>query len=307
MIKIIIFGNQQISIECIKILTKIKDVELLAVVGCESQQDSLFGYPSVKEYCQKSGISYYNPTKLDNQFLELIRNLKPDLCFSIYYRNIFSQEYILVPPMGFINVHPSLLPKYRGPVPTLWAILNDEKKVGVTLHYIDSGIDTGDIIAQIGCEIPKEITGYELNNLLMGKGIELFRQQLPLILKNENRRVKQNHVSATYFGPFSQKLRIINWYLPVEEISRQIQALTSPYSGAKASIADKEILFWKTQIVEYSKEKLSGPGKIIKVEGDEFVVSGIDGFLMIKDFEILDSSKSDKDKYIKIGNSFNLF
>lgn len=306
MIKVIVFGNQQISIECIKILTKIKEVELMGVIGCENQQDRLFGYPSVKEYCQKSGVSYFNPNRLDNQFLELIRNLRPDLCFSIYYRNIFSPSYISVPSMGFINIHPSSLPKYRGPIPTFWALLNNEKKTGVTLHYIDSGIDSGDIIAQIDCEIPKEITGNELNNLLIEKGAELFREQLPFILKKENKRIKQNHVNATYFGPFNQKLRIINWYLPVKQINRQIQALAKPYCGVKASIIDKEIFFWKAQVVEYSKEKLSGPGKIIKVQSDEFMVSGVDGFLMIKDFEIAETSRSNKNKYIKIGNSFNL-
>lgn len=304
--KIIVFGNQQIAIDCIKILINTKDVNLLAVVGCERERDSMFGYPSLKKFCQENNIVYYNPEKLNSQFLEIIKGLKPNICFSIYYRNIFSPDYISVPSMGFINIHPSLLPKYRGPIPTFWALLNNEKKVGVTLHYMDSGIDTGDIIAHIDYEIPKEITGYELNNLLIEKGVRLFKKQLPLILKSENKRVKQTHEIATYFGPFNQKLRTINWYLPVEQINRLIQALTKPYGGAKASIIYKEIIFWKAQIVEYSKEKLSGPGKIVKVQNDEFMVSGVDGFLMIKDFEILKISKINKDKYIKIGTSFNL-
>lgn len=304
--KIVVFGNQKIAIDCIKILKNTEDVNLVAVVGCERSRDSAFGYPSLGKFCQENDIIYYNPEKLNNQFLKIIRQLNPDICFSIYYRNIFSQDYILVPPMGFINIHPSSLPKYRGPVPTLWALLNNEKKAGVTLHYIDSGVDTGDIIAQIDCEIPKEITGHELNDLLIEKGVELFKKQVPLILENKNKRIKQIHVNATYFGPFNQKLRVINWYLPVEQINRQIQALTRPYSGAKASIIDKEILFWKAQVAEYSKEKLSGPGKIIKVQNDEFMVSGVDGVLVMKEFEMVESSKSNRDKYIKIGNSFNL-
>lgn len=304
--KIIVFGNQQIAIECIKILTNTKDVSLLAVVGCEIERDRVFGYSSLRKFCQENNIIYYNPKKLDSQFLETIKGLKPDICFSIYYRNIFGPGYISIPPMGFINIHPSLLPKYRGPIPTFWALLNKEKKIGTTLHYIDSGIDTGDIIAQIDCEIPKKITGYELNNLLIEKGVELFKKQLPFILKNENKRTKQNHVNATYFGSFNQKLRAINWYLPIEQINRQIQALTRPYGGAKSSIIDKEIILWRTQVVGYSKEKLSGPGKIIKVRDNEFIVSGVDGFLAVKDFEIIKSLEDDKDKYIKVGNSFNL-
>lgn len=302
--KIVVFGNQQISIDCIKILKNTKDASLMAVVGCERSRDSAFGYPSLRKFCQENNIIYYNPEKLNSQFLEIIKELKPDICFSIYYRNIFSQDYILVPPMGFINIHPSLLPKYRGPIPTFWVLLNNEKKTGVTLHYIDSGIDSGDIIAQIGYEIPKEITGYKLNILLIEKGVELFRKQLPLILKNENKRVKQAHVNATYFGPFNQKLRTINWYLPVERINRQIQALAKPYSGAKSLILDKEMLVWKAQVVSHSKRDLSGPGKIIKTYNNEFIVSGVDGFLLIRDFELLKISKDAQSEYLKAGNKF---
>lgn len=306
MVKIVVFGNQHILIESIKILFEIKDVNLVAVVGCENEQDKMFGYSSVKEFCQKNSIPYYNPRKLDNQFLNLFAILNPDLCFSIYYRNIFTPDFISIPSMGFINIHPSLLPKYRGPVPTLWALLNNDKKTGVTLHYIDSGIDTGDIIAQDDYDIPKQITGYDLHVALMEKGIQLFKRQLPLILKNKNKRTKQNHGNATYFGSFNQRLRIINWYVPVEKVNRKIQVLTKPYSGAKSVILDKEIVLWEAKIVTHSKQKLSGPGKIIMAKGREFVVSGVDGFLLIKNFELVDVSKKSENKYIKVGNSFNL-
>lgn len=300
--KIIVFGNQQIAIDCIKILASTKDVNLLAVVGCERERDGRFGYPSLKKFCQENNIIYYNPEKLDNQFLEIIKELDPDICFSVYYRNIFSPDYISIPPMGFVNIHPSLLPKYRGSVPTFWALLNNEKEIGVTMHYIDRGIDSGDIIVQTKHKIPENITGFELNNIMVREGLTLFRKQLPLILMGKNKRVKQNEASATYFGPFSKKLRVINWLSPIEQIKRKVQALTKPYSGAKSFILDEELIIWEVEILKAYKKNLFDLGKITEVRNNGFVVSGVDGFLLIKDFEL--SNSQNISKYIKIGNSF---
>lgn len=300
--KIIVFGNQQIAIDCIKILTNTRDVNLLAVVGCERERDSVFRYPSLKKFCHENNIAYHNPKKLDNQFLELIKNLKPDLCFSIYYRNIFSPDYISIPPMGFINIHPSLLPKYRGSIPTFWALLNNEREIGVTMHYIDSGIDSGDIIAQVKCRIPQDITGFELNSMMAKKGVELFRKQLHIVLGSKNKKVKQVEALVTYFGPFTQNLKIINWSLPIGQIKRQVQALTKPYGGARTFILDRELIIWEAEILKTSKNNLSGQGRIVEVHSNKFIVLGVDGLLLIRNFELLNSQNINK--YIKIGNSF---
>ena len=306
--KIIVFGNQQIALDCIKILINIKDVNLLAVVGCKTKQDISVGYPSIKEYCARNNILYYNPEKLDENFLKVIKILKPDLCFSIFSKKYFSQNYLSMPPMGFINVHASLLPKYRGPTPVIWALVNNEDKVGITLHYLDKEIDTGDIIGQSEIKVPKNISGYDLKPIITKKGVQLFKRELPLILKGTNKRVKQNHANATYYGQYSSELKIINWFLPVKNISRQVQALTKPYDGTKAFILDKELLIWKAKVIRYSKKKLSGPGKIIKVYTDgKFIVSGVDGHLLIEDYQWLSALENEPSKYIKVGNKFKLY
>lgn len=306
--KIVIFGGQQITIDCLEILRRNKQVKIIAVVGCERKEDRIYGYPSIKDYCQKNHLLFFQPDKLDKNFLKLFKNMDPDLALSLYYRSVFQKSFLSVPPMGFINIHPSLLPKYRGPVPSLWALLNNEKVTGVTLNYIDEGIDTGDIIEQITFKIPGSITGFELNNKLMKAGVKLFHEQLPLILSERNKRIKQDNSQATYFGPFHSDLRKINWFSPTEKIIRQILAFTKPYSGAIAYILEKEIIIWKARKISLSKQTLSGPGKIVRVLKDnQFIVFGVNGCLLIKDFEIIGIPKNTYHRYIKIGNRFALW
>ena len=305
--KVVVFGNQQIALDCVSYLRKDTKVNLVSVVGCESAKDKEVGYPSLRNHCRKMDVLFYNPPKLDSNFFKLFKSWKPDLCFSIYYRNIFKNNYLSAPPMGFINIHPSLLPKYRGPVPVLWAVFNNEARIGVTLHYIDKGIDSGDIITQASIKVPKNATGHELNSLVSKKGFELFKRQFPLILAGKNKREKQDHSQATYYGPFKSELAEINWFLPTAQVVKRIKMFTKPYKGASASLFSKRMLIWSAKVVNLSKKRLTGPGKIIKVNKDRsFVVSGIDGYVLVDDYEVLER-KTNVNKIIKSGNRFDLF
>lgn len=304
--KVVIFGNQQIAIDCLNILKKRNDVWIAAVVGCEKVEDYDFGYPSLRQFSIRNNLTYYNLQRLDGNFLKIFKKLKPDLCFSFFYRKIFKPDFLSIPPMGFINIHPSLLPKYRGPVPTLWALLNDEAEVGVTLHYIDSGIDTGDIIAQSRIKSLRLTSGYKLLKKLMKEGTLLFKRELSSILAGTNTRVKQNHHQASSFGQFHEKLRIIEWRQPINKVLRRIQAFTKPYIGARSYIQNQEIIIWKARLTKLSRKRLSEPGKIIKVKGAQFIVSGVDGFLLVIEYTLPKTLDRDIGKYIKPGNKFDL-
>lgn len=303
---IAVFGSQQITIGCLEILKKNKSCNIAAVIGCEKPDDKNYNYPSIKEYCKSNNFLFFQPVKLNDDFLNMFKSWNIDIAFSIFYRNIFSQNFISIPKMGLINIHPSLLPKYRGPVPSLWAMLNNETETGITIHYVNDGIDTGDIIKQIPYKIPFDITGYELNNQLMKMGIKIFNDQLPLILMGRCKRIKQDHSKATYFGPFNQNLRKICWYLPSQSIINQILAFTKPYSGAVTYISGMQVIIWKASKRKLSKRKLNGPGKIIKVlNNNHFIISTVDGFLLIEDYEIKGVPKNLNYKYIKPGNKLN--
>ncbi len=282
---VIVFGNHKIAINCTEILLKTKDIRIVKVVGCEIDRDKELGVPSLEEYCKKKSIPYIHANNIDQSFIKSLKKLQINFCFSFYYRKIFKKEFLTLARYGFINIHPGLLPRYRGPVPSMWALLNGESIVGTTIHYIDQGIDTGDIIAQKKFLINESISGFELNNKLIDEGIKLFKKTLPQILSNKAKREKQNHSIATYYGAFNNSLRIINWYAPKTDILNKIRTFREPYAGTSAEIDGEHLIIWSAEIAKESKIKLQGPGKIIKTFKDgSFVVSTVDGFLKVTNY-----------------------
>lgn len=307
MLKVIIFGNQQICVDCISVLNKNANIEVSCVVGSELERDIKFGYGSVRDFCRSKKIKFYNPEILDQNFLNEIKKYNADLCFSVYFRKILNQNYIDYPKMGFINMHPSLLPSYRGPAPTMWALIKGERMTGMTMHYIDVGIDTGDIIAQKKINIPRGITGFELNTLVMNKGVELFKEQLPKIINKKNKRIKQNHKIATYFGSFVPSVAQIQWFDNKDTIQNRVNALTRPYNGAVASLKGEKVIFWKIKILQSILKGSGGPGKIIaKSEDGSFIVRTVDGFIKVIDYEIFSTNKNIKSQFIRVGDRFEV-
>ena len=181
--KIIVFGCQQIAVDCIDNIVK-KGGQIAAIVTYELPMDKVYGYASVYDIAKKYKIPIYEPEKINKQFIAQVKRIKPDLILSIYYRKILPKTLIEIPKLGCVNIHPSLLPYYRGPIPTVWALLNGESKIGVTIHYIDEGIDTGPIIDQKELIIKDSYTGFDLNNKIMREGYKLLMKNLKAILDN---------------------------------------------------------------------------------------------------------------------------
>ena len=160
--RVILFGCQAISIEILRYLALQKDIEVSKVITYEVLSDVSRGQESVITVAEDLGIEMLSPPRVSSDLIEEIRSINPDLIISAYYRKIFPKELIEIPRLGIVNIHPSLLPYYRGPVPTAWAILNNETKFGITIHKVDAGIDTGDILVQSKHDIGDDETGYEL-------------------------------------------------------------------------------------------------------------------------------------------------
>jgi methionyl-tRNA formyltransferase len=283
--KVIVFGNQQIAIDGITILQSHPNVELMFVVGCETKEDLKRGYSSVKKFCKTNGVSYFQPEKLDDAFLQKLLSYRPDFCFSLYYRHILKRGYIALPKDGFFNIHPSLLPKYRGPAPTMWMLLNNEAYAGMTLHVIDEGIDTGDIVGQVRFLMPKEITGFELNNLAMLKGIELFEKHIEKIIAKKNKRIKQINSQATYYGQFRPKLLDVDWTKGAKAIVSQTRAFAAPYSGARVYIKGETVIVWSARYFGRPTKNFKGPGRVVKVDKHSFIVTTVDALLEITKYE----------------------
>ena len=301
--RVIVFGNQLIGVEGVKILGEQPGMEVVLAVGCESETDRRSGYPSLKDYCQTVGIPFCQPERMDKEFLLMLKGLDPSFCFSLNYRSIFNNDFIKLPTKGFVNLHPSPLPRYRGPTPYFWALLNGEKEYGTTLHYIDQGIDTGDIISQAKFAIPDGITGFEFNSLVMQQGAELFKRSVEGIISGSNERVPQDHSQATYYGPFRESLRWIDWTDSQGKTLNRIKALTRPYSGAIAEVAGQKVTIWSAQSVQREKgQGFKGPGRIVEAQEGQFVVSTVEGYVLISNFQ----TEGESNELIRVGSRFTI-
>jgi len=197
--RVIVFGNNTIAVNCIRYLAE-QDVEILGVVAEPSDTGEDGWQKSVRKGVKELGLPLLDGVDLGcKEFLERIRGLSPDFIFSIQCARILGGDLIDIPKHGAINLHYSRLPKYRGCYPIAWSIINGEKSTGVTLHFMDEGIDTGNIISQVKIDIGENETGRRLFDKCTRAGLDLFIGEAEKILKLENATVPQDDRLALYY------------------------------------------------------------------------------------------------------------
>ena len=175
--------------------------------------------------------------------MSLVKGLSPDIIFVVYYDQILKSEIINIPPMGCINLHTALSEEYRGCYPATWAILNREKRVGVTIHHINEGIDTGDIIAQKEVFVADEDTGKTLYDKCTKAGVELFSEQFPLIMSGKAARRKQITTAKTKHYKRMFPTQEIDFSKSGDEIFVHIRAhLFEPFPPPFFCIGDKKFI-----------------------------------------------------------------
>ena len=203
----------------------------------------------VKQYATEKQLKIYQPLKIknNNEFIEEIKQLKPDVICVVAYGKIVPKEILEIPQYGCINVHASLLPKYRGAAPIQWAVLNGDKTTGVTTMYMDEGIDTGDIILQEETQIGEDETTGELWNRLADIGGKLLVKTIQQIEKGNIQRKKQGE-EYTLAPMISKEISKIDWK---KQTAKQIKNLVrglNPIMGAYTFLNGKKIKIWKVAI-----------------------------------------------------------
>lgn len=218
-------------------------------------------YSPVKELALENNIPVYQPTKLrDGTATELIKSLRPDILVVVAYGRILPDDMLEVPKYGAINVHASLLPKYRGAAPIQWAVLNGDKITGVTTMYLASEMDTGDIIYTSETEIGEFETSGELFDRLMVMGAELLDRTLRDIEAGTAPRTQQDHSKASYVKMLDKSLSPIEWAKTPREIIKQIYGL-QPWPVATAELDGK---VFKIYSAEYTRTKTDkAPGSVV--------------------------------------------
>ena len=222
-------------------------------------------------------IEVYKPNKLKEDY-EYILNKKPDIIITCAYGSIVPKVVLDYPSYGCINVHASLLPKYRGASPIVASILNGEKETGITIMYMDEGIDTGNIIMSRSIEIEDNDNSLSLSNKLSLLGANLLIDTLPKIFEGENFDIPQDNDEATYVGMLKREDEHIDFNNSVENIKNQVRAF-SPEPYAFINIDDTE---YKISEVEIKKCDVSKIGIIVEVNKESFGITAKDGIVYIK-------------------------
>ena len=242
-------------------------------------------FSPVKEFALEHNITIYQPLNIknNNEFIEEIKALNPDIICVVAYGKILPKEILNIPQYGCINVHASLLPKYRGAAPIQWAVLNGESVTGVTTMYMNEGMDTGDIILTKEVFIEEDETTGELWNRLSKIGGELLTKTIEKLENGEASRIPQGN-DYTMAPMLSKEMAKINWQ---EKNSKEIKNLVrglNPIMGAYTMYESKKIKLWKVEIIENCEieQNWQLPGEIlISNDKEGLYIKTIDGIIKV--------------------------
>ena len=266
----------------------------------------------VKEFATEKNIPVYQPEKVKNntEFIEKIKELNPDIICVVAYGKILPEEILNIPKYGCINVHGSLLPKYRGAAPIQWAVLNGDKVTGVTTMYMDAQMDTGDIILKKETQISEDETTGELWNRLAKIGGELLVETLKKIEDGTAPREKQG-ADYSLAPMLDKKMAKIDWK---NQTTKQIKNLVrglNPIMGAYTFLNGKKVKFWKVDIaknVEFDNEinTFRNGTVVISNDKDGLFIKTKDGLLQVLEIQGENSKKMPIQDYLR-GNPINEF
>ncbi|MFQ6083970.1 MAG: methionyl-tRNA formyltransferase [Candidatus Aminicenantia bacterium] len=276
--KIIFFGTPQSAVPSFfKILENGHRIELVITQPDKpTGRGKTFTPPPLKEAAQKFGIPVYQPLKIreDSFAFEKIKEINPDLIVVVAYGQIIPASIIYHPKYGSVNVHFSLLPKYRGAAPVQWTILNGEKTTGVSIFRLNEKMDEGDILSQKEVEILPNEKGSHLEARLAEIGAELLVDTISKLKEGKIKPKKQNHSLASYAPKLKKEDGLINWSQTSQEIDRLVRAM-DPWPSAYSFIQGKRIKITDGKVFE-SPSSLADSysfGKIWKITPEGIFVT----------------------------------
>jgi methionyl-tRNA formyltransferase len=235
--------------------------------------------PPVKETAISLGYEVIQPVsiKTDN-FKEIVQKLKPDIFVVVAYGHILTKNILEMPRIGSINIHASLLPKFRGPAPIQWAIIKRERETGVTTMFMDEGLDTGDILLSAKLKIAPDDTSATLHDCLAKLGAPLLIKTIKAIEAKEIRPIPQDHKKATYAPLLKKNDGHINWKKSAEDIEAFIRGMT-PWPGAFTFYGNKRLKIFAAKPI--LMDIATPPATIIKGFKDELRIATSKGALSI--------------------------
>jgi len=235
--------------------------------------------PPVKEVAVSFGYEINQPASIrTDEFANHMAKYKPDIIVVVAYGHIIPKNILAIPKIATINIHASLLPKYRGPAPIQWAIINGEKETGVTIILMDEGLDTGDILLSSKVEIFPDDTSGTLHDRLSALGADLLIQTIKSFETGNINPIPQDHTQATYAHILKKNDGRMNWEMPAQTLEAFIRGMT-PWPGAFTFHGNKRLKIFKARPIIIDTVEI--PGTVIKRFPDELCVATGKGVLSL--------------------------
>lgn len=260
------------------------------VVGVVTQPDKRKGrgkamaFPPVKEKALEYDIPVYQPVKVrEPSFIEELKKMNPDIIVVVAFGQILPEEILNLPPYGCVNVHASLLPKYRGAAPIQWSIIDGEKETGVTTMYMAKGLDTGDMLDKVVVSIAPKETGESLHDKLAAAGGKLILKTLSRLEDGTAERIPQNDAKSCYAKMLTKELGEIDWKQSAAAIERLIRGLNS-WPSAYTHLDGKTLKIWDADVEEGEAEVTVGT--VTEVKKDCFYVQTGEGRLKVNEIQL---------------------
>lgn len=296
--KLVFMGTPDFAVPCLEELIKAGH----EIVGVFTQPDKPVGRkrvmtpPPVKVCAKKNGITVYQPDSVrTEESLSLMKELNPDCVVVVAYGKIIPSDMLKLPKFGFVNVHGSLLPKYRGAAPIQWSIIDGEKKTGVTTMQMDDGIDTGDMLEVSETEIGENETAGELFDRLAEMGGKLIVSSLSKLEKGELTPIPQDHEKSNYAKIISKEMALIDFNMSAENVFNLIRGF-NPWPIAYTIIGDKRLKVFAAEKIGSVNGK---SGEVVSSDGTLTVAFGDGNGLKFTDVQLEGSKRMSATEMLK--------
>lgn len=274
--------------------------EIAAVVTQPDKKKGRGGqvhYPPVKEAALKHNLTVYQPVRVrDEAFVNVLKEIAPDVIVVIAFGQILPKSVLELAPYGCINIHASLLPKYRGAAPIQWAVIDGEEKTGVTTMQMNEGLDTGDILETIEVVIDKKETGGSLFDKLSEAGARLIVQTLDHIRTGNVHPVPQDDSKSNYAKMLTKELGNIDFDKSAAETERLIRGL-NPWPSAYTKFRGKTLKIWDAEVVTDSGYE-GKPGEIVDFDKNSFLVKTKEGCLRVNELQLEGKKRMETEAFL---------
>lgn len=268
--KILFLGSKNIGLRVLKLLQEVCPAELQAVFTMDDRADSRTEYAAIHAFCAEKELPLQIPANR-KQTEEMVAAFQPDLCFVTGWYWLFSEVILGLPKAGFVGIHHSLLPKYRGGAPVVWALINGESEVGSSLFQFTPEMDDGPLWGQISVPVGFDETIGEVLPRLEQAMLDELRSILPEMLDGSRQPVEQDQTQATYGSQRTPEDGLIDWSWSAERVHHFIRAQSSPYPGAFSWLKGEKITILKARLMQ---ERFDGPsGQVVRIMPEGVIVT----------------------------------